>query len=178
VKIMKRLFYLPVVFLFLFFGCYGLQTTSDCTSMTNPEEKMDCYHQVAMLRAYIPDQTGAKAACENIYNFVHSSYEGSSLERKAETLRNKCYFDIAKILAVKGAANPNGICDQITEKPASGLLFGSSVTSAMCDEQVDRLKELNPEEYYDPDNDNICSSVVLAFIIPFSFLFFRLVHNL
>jgi len=175
---MKRLVYLLIIFLFLFFGCYGLQTSDDCTTMTNPEERMDCYHQVAMLRAYIPDQAGAKAACEQIYNFVSSSYEGTSLERKAETQRNQCYFDIAKILAVKGAANPNSICHQITEKPASGLLTGASVTSAMCDEQVNRLKELNPEAYYDADNDNICSSVVLAFIIPFGFLFSRLVHNL
>ena len=175
---MKRLFYLPVVFLFLFFGCYGLQTTSDCAVMTNIEEKMECYHQVALLRAYIPDQTAAKAACENIYNLLPGTYEGTDTERKAETLRNKCYFDIAKILAVKGASNPESICNQIREKPASGLLFGSSVTSAMCDEQVNRLKELNPEEYYDPGNDNICSSVVLAFIIPFSFLFFRFIHNL
>jgi len=175
---MRRLWYFLFVFLFLFFGCYGLQTTSDCAAMTNPEEKMECYHQVAMLRAYIPDQTGAEAACENIYDLLPGGYEGTSLERKAETQRNKCYFDIAKILAVKGATNPKAICNQIREKPASGLLFGSSVTSATCGEQVERLKELNPEEYYDPDNDNICSSVVLVFIIPFAFLFFRFVHNL
>lgn len=177
-KIMKRLFYLLFVFLFLFFGCYGLQTTSDCAVMTNIEEKMDCYHQVALRRAYTPDPTGARSACENIYNLLPGTYEGTDTEKKAETLRNKCYFDIAKILAVKGKGDPNGICDQITEKPASGLLFGSSVTSAMCDEQVNGLKELNPEGYYDSDNDNICSSVVLAFIIPFGFLFFRFIHNL
>ncbi len=173
---MKAIWYILLVFLFLFFGCFGLQTTGECAGLTNPEKKMECYHQAAMLSAYKGYEPGARSACNEIYNFAHLSYEGTSIERKAEVQRNNCYFDIAKILATKGDSNARALCNEITEKPGSGLLFGSAVTSEVCGEQVERLEKLNPEEYYSNEN-NICSSVV--FIIPLTaFLFVRLVHNL
>lgn len=142
---------------------------------TNPEEKMECYHQAAMVQAYGRDVAGARANCNEITN-LGGEYEGTSEERKAELERNKCYYDIAEILATKGSTNAHELCAEIRERPGTAALFGSTVTASMCNEQVERLEKLNPEEYYSNDN-NICNNVV--FIIPLTaFLFFRLVHEL
>ena len=84
----------------------------------------------------------------------------SDIGKKADTEKNLCYYDIARIL------RDEDICDSIDERLSYSIaVSGSAVTKEMCYNDVDKLKQLTPEEYYSDENrrNNIC---IVYLILP------------
>ncbi|MFH1521198.1 MAG: hypothetical protein ABID61_06135 [Candidatus Micrarchaeota archaeon] len=157
----------------------GLKTLYECeTDPTINREslKMKCYHTAAMTSAYIGDVDRAKIICETIFtSFGSTDVDGSDLTKVAEVESNACYYDVAKI-----ARDPE-ICEAISQQiNLQSQLFGAEVTQENCLNQVCRLAQIVPQNYYGTappstaysalcppitaTNESICN--VLFFILP------------
>ncbi|MFN7991599.1 MAG: hypothetical protein U0R44_05560 [Candidatus Micrarchaeia archaeon] len=143
-------------------GALGLRTVSDCES--DPEvtsrgdsAKIQCYHVAGITAAYVGDSSQARSICGQIYNLFGQGRSDNQRD-KAELVSNTCYFDVARILR-----EPE-ICGYITQNEDFGAgLFGAAVTKDTCFDEVTRLSQLAPQNYYTSNPNNICA---IVFILP------------
>jgi hypothetical protein len=163
----------PVFALFLLFimlsGALGLRTQRECDEdprITRDSERMNCYFGAAVTAAYIcrpgTECRPAKALCEEIWTRFGAPIDpdsGSDMRPKAELVSNQCYNDVAKI-----TRNPS-TCSYIMQQgdDAGTELFGAVVTREICEEEVGRLANLAPENYYSSNPNNICA---IVFVLP------------
>lgn len=162
---MRRFLALIAIFL-LVFGCLGLKEESDCQKPKLREpEKIACYHQAAVSAAYGERTKTAKELCENIYFKFGIPNKGNDISKRAETERNLCLFDIAKIIArqPKGESIALSMCSGIDQDTYKTTLVGASITKKMCESQVKRIADIRPKSYYEQGKVNICS---IIFILP------------
>ncbi len=138
-------------------GALGLQTTQSCdANATNVGQKMDCYQVAAVTMAYAGNPSQARSICASIWDNWGGSNNDTA--KKAEVVSNNCYFDVARI-----TKDPTA-CGYITEHNSiNSNLFGSLVTSDMCYDEVNRLMNITPENYYTSGRTSLCS---IVFILP------------
>ncbi|VVC04538.1 Uncharacterised protein [Candidatus Bilamarchaeum dharawalense] len=171
------------VVLFLFIvgltsAALGLKTIHECESdpkIDRDSLRIKCYHSAAMTSAYIGDIPQAKATCESIWRDFGMlvDKDGSDLGKVAELESNACYYDIAKIIR-----DPE-ICDLISQRyDFDAKLFGDRVTRENCINEVCRLSQIVPQNYFGTTvtttppgmcpppvaSDNICNMII--FILP------------
>jgi hypothetical protein len=161
---LRHLLLLSILALFFMVGALGLRTVADCDSDPSiilPAEKMGCYQAAAVTMAYAGQPTEARGICQMIWDNFGGNIpadSGNDQRRKAELVSNSCFFDVARI-----AKDPTA-CGYITEHDNIGSnLFGSNVSYDTCYDEVNRLIQISPENYYQPGRDNIC---VVSFIFP------------
>ncbi len=159
----KRALVISLVF-FLLVGTFGLEADPEkCRRMADPGEKMNCLHYVALTYAYLGGEVGgenAQSLCYEIFGGLSPALMDSDVGKKADTEKNLCYYDVARIL------RDEDICDSIDESLSYSIaVSGSAVTKEMCINDVAKLKQLTPEEYYSEENrrNNIC---VVFLILP------------
>lgn len=168
---MRRILGVLLILLFLF-GCLGFTTKDECDG-TNPKtgkllrdsERIACYHQAALSLAYQEKANDAWILCEDIVTEIGSRHTGDSIGKKAETERNLCLFDIAKIIARDpdgGAATAFEICKDIEQENYGTQLKGAEATMELCINSTAKIANIRPQNYFQKD-ENICSVV---FIIP------------
>jgi len=168
-----RLHILIVLLVFLLImGCTaGLKKPGDCQILWETE-RITCWHQAAVSEAYRENPSSASALCENIWNDVGATHiinnKKDDVAIKAESERNLCLYDIAKIIARQTNQTSAttyqfavSMCDNIRQDSYSTSLAGAVVTQDMCYKEVNRTASIRPENYYsNPSNpDNICSVV-------------------
>ena len=166
---MKKLIVVSL-FLALLFGAVGLKTRADCEKPDlRVAEKMTCYHLAAVSAAYSEDVTEARDLCNEIYFPIKNDpqYDKSNVRVQAESEKNLCMYDIAKIVArledsQGGGLNALILCDNIDQDDYSTTLSGAAVTEDMCVDEVKRIAKIRPSEYY-KQTDNICS---IVFVLP------------
>ncbi len=148
-----------LIALIMLTGALGLQTTSSCDSdprVISPGEKMNCYQIAAVTMAYSGDASQARSICASIWNQWGGSTNDTS--KKAELVSNNCYFDVARI-----SKDPTS-CGYITEhNSVNSNLFGGLVTSDTCYDEVNRLLNISPQNYFTSGRTSICSVV---FVLP------------
>jgi len=164
--------------LLLLTGAVGLKTKSDCASLIDAE-KLSCYHLAALTKAYTSssdsDLNSAQGLCNDIFNDIgmnHSSPQDDVYIR-AETERNLCLFDIAKIIAryPGKSGDAENICKGIVQTNYSSSMTGAKVTQDVCLSDVKRIAKITPESYY-TSGQNMCSVIfVLPMIIVAAFFF-------
>jgi hypothetical protein len=165
----KKLLIVALV-LSLLFGALGLKNESDCTkSGLRASEQITCYHLAAVSSAYAEDTSGAQGLCNDIWFKIGNlpDYDKSNIRQKAETERNLCMYDIAKIIArlppkKDGGANALSICDYIEQDDYSTTMAGAPVTKQMCIDDVARIASIRPERYHGKV-DSLCS---IVFVLP------------
>ncbi len=171
---MRGLFALGITILLLF-GCIssdtkvGLTTEAACDNPTPPKpplrdsEKIACYHQAAISDAYLVDNNGARDTCSDIMNKIGDNHPNDDIGAQAETERNLCFFDIAKIIARQNGMQQFAldICSNIRDSTGHSLT-GAQVTEDTCASEVQKQAAVTTEQYYASPN-NICS---LALILP------------
>jgi hypothetical protein len=138
---------------------------------------MDCYNSLAILQAYTTtDESIPMYSCNQIKK-IGTNYPNTDFEKYSVEQSNTCYYVVAITLTkTTGSNNYLYICDYIDD---GGVKFsGSATTKALCRDQVDRMKDLNPNDYYNPASGktNICSAVVFVLVPLFGYLFVKLVH--
>ncbi len=183
---MRGLFALGLTILLLF-GCtssntrLGLTTKGDCDSPQPPKlplrdsEKISCYHLAAITAAYMEDDDTALGTCTDIVGEIGSNHKNDDLGVQAETERNLCYFDIAKIIARQNSTDNDGeqfalnVCSNIVDSnPYSHSLTGAQVTKDTCVNEVQKLSAVSMQQYYGSQN-NICSlALALPLILGFA----------
>ncbi len=150
---------LLAVALLLLVGALGLQTEATCNSdphVVSDGDKMNCYQIAAVTSAYAGNPAQARGICADIWNFWGAS--GNDTSRKAEVVSNNCYFDVARI-----TKDPTA-CGYITEhNSVNSNLFGDVVTSDMCYDEVSRLINISPQNYYSSGRASLCSAL---FVLP------------
>lgn len=173
---MRRLLVVAIV-LALLFGALGLKSKEDCDKPDlRVAEKLTCYHLAAVSSAYQEDVTGARDLCNLIYYPIlnNPQYAKSNILVQAESEKNLCMYDIAKIIARLEDSQGGGLgalvlCDSIKQGDYSSSLTGAPVTQDMCMDEVRKIAKIRPSSYYGSDpttgvkNDNICS---IVFILP------------
>ncbi len=150
-----------LIFVSLFLlGCtFGLKTDiSECRRTVIPGERMECLHYVALTYAYLNRINDALSACDEIWGTVGAPHSEDDIGKRAESERNLCYYDVAKIARDKSICQ--GINDMLTYKVAVG---GTAVTRDVCENQAGRLEQLDPDKYYAPGNSNLCT---IVFVLP------------
>lgn len=159
-----RLLILIALSLLFLTGALGLRyDTSECDSdpsLPNDAMKMQCYHAAALTRAYLSDTERAREICEQVWTRFGDSIQpdGSDLRKRAELTSNACYLDVARI------SRDPGICAWIRERDNFNTrLFGDRVTYDTCLDEVGRLAQLAPENYYSSNPNNLCA---IVFVLP------------
>jgi len=186
VKKMKKaaLFFLLALFsLFFLMGCYGIQQ-GQCPSFydtsVHPIDKMDCYYRAAIGYAYAADKTGVMVYCDMIDQLGQQygkNIGNKDFEKTAETMKNRCYYDSAIIMAQDDKSAAESLCNEITERQNVFGLKTASITQETCFEQVEKLAAVSPKNYYS-NQSNICN-LLFVFIGPLAiFLFYRAIHKL
>jgi hypothetical protein len=142
--------------------------------MERSAEKMNCYYGAAVTQAYLCGATArgtqmegdsyssasctpALNLCEEVYRYGSSLGSGSQT-KKAETMANTCYFEVAKITRDPYACT---YIDQ--DKDTTTELAGNVATRDMCLQEAQALANLAPENYFTSNPNNICSVV---FVLP------------
>ncbi len=150
--------------LFLLVGTFGLEADPNkCREMADPGERINCLHYVALTYAYLGGEVGdenAQAICSEIFYDLSPELKITDIGKKADAEKNLCYYDIAKILR-----NEN-ICHYIDDSLSYTMAIkGAAVTREMCINDVAKLKELDPDEYWSEENrkNNLC---IMIFILP------------
>lgn len=166
-----------LVFL-LIIGCIkptvGLKTEDKCPPLRD-SERISCWHQVAVSEAYRENADAASGFCGYIWDDVGAAHVTSGKKDdvaiKAESERNLCYYDIAKIIARQTSSGGQSVdmsqyalnlCNNIQQDNYSSTLAGAAVTQDMCYREVNRTANIRPENYYSNPN-NICS---IIFVVP------------
>ncbi len=160
---------LGLIFLLLH-GCInnaasvGLTTKADCDSRQPPlrdSEKIPCYHQAAISQAYLENNGDAVATCSDIVNNIGSSHPNDDIGAKAQTEKNLCYFDIAKIIARQDNMEQYAVnvCSNIQDATGHSLT-GSVASQETCISEAHRLAAVKPQNYYGNPN-NVCSLVLV-----------------
>lgn len=178
---MRKLTLVVLIAIILVFGCVqqgnarlGLKTKADCTADSmRMVERIPCYHQAAISAAYYLPSDVAEGLCNDIWNDIGEPNKNNDIGTRAETNRNLCFYDIARIIARHdgGEANATSICKNIRQDEYKTKLVGAPVSQEMCLKEVERIAKIRPDKYY-ISNDNICSVV---FILPLLLVFaFRL----
>ncbi|MFH1222641.1 MAG: hypothetical protein V1492_06180 [Candidatus Micrarchaeota archaeon] len=192
---MRRLLVFGILLaVFLLAGCYGAdaQNAEQCDSMLNVERQMECYHQAAVFSAYMRgDDAHSTFYCYQIQKM--GEYYGQrtgnwDVQQKSLVLKNRCFYDIATILATTNPTGVNSakICENIgkgdpTVTAFTSTLTGTPVTKQVCIDQVNRTMKISPQNYYDtkdPKNTNICTLTTGVAGLVLLFLFTRGVHKL
>jgi glutamyl/glutaminyl-tRNA synthetase len=168
---MRKILGVFLILLFLF-GCLGFKTQAECDGINlktgelyRDSERIACYHQAALSLAYQEKAYDAWEVCEDIVREIGSSHTGDNIGKKAETERNLCLFDIAKIIARDpdgGAATAYEICKDIEQEDYETQLKGAEATQKLCINSTAKIANIRPKKYYTKD-ENICS---IVFIIP------------
>lgn len=164
---MRRLILLFIA-LFFIAGCsqqshLGLKSVEECESNISigyNSMKIQCYHAAGITAAYLGNAEDARNTCDQIWTRFGSSVDidGSDVRKKAEMVSNSCFYDVAKIV------RDPGICAWITQHDDFGTnLFGDRVTRETCIDEVGRLAQLAPQNYYTSNPNNICA---IIFILP------------
>jgi hypothetical protein len=139
----------------------GLKSVDECESNISTGSnalKIQCYHTAAISSAYLGNPGTAKGTCGDIWVKFGSSVDpdGSDIRSRAELASNTCYYDVAKI------SRDPGTCSWITaHDDFNTKLFGDKITKDMCIDEVGRLAQLSPENYYRSNPNNICAIVFL-----------------
>ncbi len=161
-----RLSYLILAILAAFLltsGALGLRTVSDCESdpavlSRGDPAKIQCYHVAAITAAYVGDGSQASSICGQIYTNFGSGRTDNQRD-KAELTSNTCYFDVARI------TRQPSTCGYITQNEDIGSgLFGAQVTKDACFDEVTRISQLAPQNYFTSNPNNICA---IVYILPF-----------
>ncbi|MDD5172044.1 MAG: hypothetical protein PHF60_03335 [Candidatus ainarchaeum sp.] len=165
---MKKLASLSII-LFLLIGGLGLRTIADCDSdlqIDTDSKLMSCYYSAAMTSAYMGNIAEARATCYEIFSKFGSSEDmqtGSDIRKKADLMKNNCYYEVAKILARTDVDQAAYTCDLIaTQDDFGSELVGDAVTNEACHDEVTRLALVTPDNYYQ-NPDNICA---IVFVLP------------
>jgi len=179
--IRAAVFFLVLFFsLFFLMGCYGIKKPQECDNLINPAAKMDCYYSVAIGYAYTADKTGVMIYCDLIDQLGQQygkNLKNRDFEKTAETLKNRCYYDSAIIIAQKNSVDAESLCNEITER---GNVFGfnsATITQENCLEQVKKLAAVSPQNYYN-NPSNICSFFFILIGPLTIFFFYRAIHKL
>jgi hypothetical protein len=143
---------------FLLVGAFGLETDPEkCRRMADPGERISCLHYVAMTYAYLErggESLGdAPSLCFEIFSGLDPGLKDTDIGKRADAEKNLCLYDVAKIL------RNEEICDSIDDSLSYSMAIkGAAVTKEMCKNDVAKLKQLTPEEYYNEENrkNNIC----------------------
>ena len=151
----------------IFSAALGLRTVEGCdsdTNITRDAQKIQCYYSAAVSAAYLcgarPSNhysscSQAISICDQIWTTWENS--GDSISKKAELMSNHCFYDVAKI------TRNEDTCGYIIEHRTVGVeLFGDRVTRDMCQDEVERLAQITPENYFEK-TDNICT---IVFVLP------------
>ncbi len=163
---MRAAFVFLALFLsaFLLSGALGLRTIQSCDSdptIIRTSDRMGCYHTAAITMAYAGQSSQARGICQTIWDNFGGNIppdSGNDQRRKAELVSNSCFFDVARI-----TKDPTA-CGYITEHDNFGSnLFGSNVSADTCFDEVNRLVQISPQNYYQSGRDNICT---VGFILP------------
>lgn len=167
---MRLAFALSFLLFFLLAGALGLRTVEECDSdpaVQRPSLKMQCYHTAAVTMAYLCGSGTnqpcgpAIAICRDIFQRFGSgeNYQtGSDIAKRAELTSNNCFYDVAKITANFET------CGYIQTQISLGTeLLGAEVTRETCEDEVTRLADLAPENYYSNNPNNLCA---LVFVLP------------
>lgn len=182
---MRGIFALGITILLLF-GCVssdtklGLTTEAACDNPTPPKpplrdsEKIACYHQAAISEAYLQNPDEAVNTCSDIVNKIGDNHPNDDIGAQAETERNLCYFDIAKIIAretdTSGQTNMQqvalNVCSNIRDSTTHSLT-GAAATQDTCVSEVNKQAAITAQQYYASPN-NICT---ITFILPFVLAF-------
>ena len=179
---MKKITIIALITLFLLFGCIagnarlGLRNGADCNDATlRQAERIPCFHEAAIAAAYYLPADTAEGLCNDIWNEVGAPNKDNDIGARAETDRNLCFYDIAKIIARHdgGEADANGICQNIDQKEYKTTLVGAPVSKQMCLDEVEKIAKIRPEKYYGQSNDNICSVIFILPLIFISVFLFR-----
>jgi hypothetical protein len=181
---MVRLLFALGLTILLLFGCtssntkLGLTTKQDCNSGHTPplrdSERIACYHQAAITSAYMEDDNGALNMCTDIVGEIGNAHPDDDIGAKAETERNLCYFDIAKIIARQSNMQSFAlnVCSNIRDTTGHSLT-GGQVTKDTCNSEVKNLAGITTGQYYASQN-NICTlALVLPLILGFALFEWR-----
>lgn len=145
----------------------GLKYPNDCETVKeivngreqfvpmSGQQKIYCFHEVAITMAYLGDKSEAMENCGKSYSIGQSI--GGAAKDIGETQRNLCLYDIAKIL--KDAS----ICEGITQSSTLAFLQGAGTTKNVCTTKVGILN--TPVNY----SDSLCT-IVFAFPLLFALL--------
>ena len=165
--------------LFLLCGAVGLKTKTDCMALVDAE-KLSCYHLAALSKAYTSssdsDLNSAEGLCNDIFleiGMKHNSPRDDVYVR-AETERNNCLFDIAKVIAryPGKAGTAENICKSIKQTDYGSSMTGAKVTQDVCLSDVKRISLITPESYYS-SGQNMCSVIFVLPMLLFSAFYFK-----
>lgn len=169
---MRKTTIAALIIIVLLFGCLqgnarlGLKTKADCQDpKLRQTEKIPCYHEAAIAASYYLPADTAEGLCNDIWNDIGAANRDNDIGKRAETDRNLCYYDIAKIIARHdgGEAEANSICNNIEQNEYGTKIVGAPVSQKMCLEEVQKIARIRPEKYYGETDDNICT---VLFIMP------------
>ena len=169
---MKRLVAFSII-LFLLTGGLGLRTIPDCDNdhqIDSDSKLMSCYYSAAMTSAYMGNAHEARDTCYLIWSrfglSVVDPQGGDDIRKKADLMKNNCYFEVAKILASTAphdVVDANDTCNLIATQDNFGSdLVGDAVTIQACQDEVSRLALVSSDTYYQ-NPDNICA---IVFVLP------------
>lgn len=171
---MRKFLAIGLIVFLLLSGCIGFKTMDDCTvpkpgkPPLRDSEKIACYHLAAVSAAHAEKIGTAKQICQNIYNEIGVKNQGNDISKKAETEKNLCLYDIAKVIARipvdrgGGMIAANESCNLIEQNPYNVGLTGAPITKKICWSEVKKISGIQPERYYE-GRMNICS---IIFILP------------
>jgi hypothetical protein len=165
----KRLVALSIM-LFLLTGALGLRTIADCDNddqIDSDSKLMSCYYSAAMTSAYMGNPQEARNTCYLIWTkfglSVADPQGGDDIRKKADLMKNNCYFEIAKIITPNDPIYANDTCNLIETQDNFGSdLVGDAVTIQACQDEVRRLALVSSDLYYQ-NPDNICA---IVFVLP------------
>jgi len=153
-----------IIALLLLSGCVGNRNISECKVPTmRDSEKVPCYHQAAVSEAYAEHDNDAQSICASIMSDIGNAHTQDDLGKKAEVEQNLCYFDIARIIARHPGMGQfaYNLCTNIRQNSYQTALAGAEATQDSCKEDVFKMSQITPENYYTNGKDNICT-VILA----------------
>jgi len=162
-------------------GSLGLRTKQECDTLleftSSNSKRMQCYYEAAITQAYICPPTSyaictrATDICEEIwtrFNGGEDPQTGNDIRKKAELLSNRCYLEVAR-----ATRNPD-TCMYIDKRDDyQTQLFGEQVTKDTCLQQAALLAQLEPDNYYQSNPNNICAIVFVLPLALFASLAFR-----
>jgi len=151
-------------------GAIGLTTTSQCNAMPLVSQRISCYHTAAITAAYIgvgsSDRGYAgRSICESIYTLFGgpgSGNSGNDLGYRAQTERDSCLFDVARI-----SGNVD-VCTGINDKriDATTTLFGDQSSQDLCIDEAKKtaaIIQMQNNWSSGITNEGLCNMV---FILP------------
>ncbi len=159
----SKLFLVLALVLTIFFsGALGLKSPQDCAPPLTVSEMVYCFHEAAITMAYAGDQAAAVGACNSVFNTVPANDYGDVVTI-AETERNICFADVAKIFAKDPNVDAIAICNLIPPASVGQLLQGSDTTRSICISKVTSLRSVTPAQRLSHP-DSLCN---IIFIFPF-----------